>query len=159
MINHEPFRSFLPDRRILHKEVDRLVYDSDGVTLERFRPSLVLLCENAQEIRNVVQYCADHAIPFVTRGAGTGLSGGALACGETIMIVTAGLDRILEVNTEERWALVESGVINERLSKEVKKFGLHFAPDPSSGAASTIGGNIAENAGGPHCLKYGATAE
>jgi glycolate oxidase len=159
MINHQPFLTFLPQSRILHRDADRLVYDADGVTLERFRPSLVLLCETAEEIQAAVGYCHKHAILFVTRGAGTGLSGGALACGESLMIVTAGLEKILEVNPEERWALVESGVINERLSKEVKKFGLHFAPDPSSGAASTIGGNIAENAGGPHCLKYGATAE
>jgi glycolate oxidase len=159
MIDHSPFLAFLPESRILFREADRLVYDSDGVTLERFRPSLVLLCEAADEIQKIVRYCHSHVIPFVMRGAGTGLSGGALACGESVMIVTAGLDKIPEVNTNERWALVESGVINEKLSKEVKKYGLHFAPDPSSGAASTIGGNIAENAGGPHCLKYGATAE
>ncbi len=159
MIDHAPFLSILPQSRILYKEADRLVYDSDGVTLERFKPSLVLLAETSDEIQKIVAYCYAHTIPFVTRGAGTGLSGGALACGESVMIVTAGLDKILEVNQEERWAIVESGVINEKLSKAVKKFGLHFAPDPSSGAASTIGGNIAENAGGPHCLKYGATAE
>ncbi len=159
MLDHVPFLIILPESRILYREADRLVYDSDGVTLMRFRPSLVLLCETAEEIVKIVKYCHSHSIPFVTRGAGTGLSGGALACGESVMIVTAGLDRILEVDPDGRWALVESGVVNERLSKEVKKYGLHFAPDPSSGAASTIGGNIAENAGGPHCLKYGATAE
>jgi glycolate oxidase len=159
VLDHSPFLDFLPASRILTKEADRLAYDADGVTLERFKPSIVLLTQTADEIRNIVRYCHAHSISFVTRGAGTGLSGGALACGEAVMIVTAGLDNILEVNTEERWAIVESGVVNERLSKEVKKFGLHFAPDPSSGSASTIGGNIAENAGGPHCLKYGATAE
>jgi len=159
MIDHRPFLNFLPESRVLSREADRLVYDADGVTLEKFRPSLVLLAETADEIEKIVEHCHCHAIPFVTRGAGTGLSGGALACGESVMIVTAGLEKILEVNADERWALVESGVINEKLSKECKKFGLHFAPDPSSGSASTIGGNIAENAGGPHCLKYGATAE
>lgn len=159
MFDHIPFLSILPQHRVLHREADRLVYDADGVTLERFPPSLVLLCETADEIQKCVRYCHAHAIPFVTRGAGTGLSGGALACGESVMIVTAGLDKIVEINSAERWAIVEAGVINDRLSKTVKKFGLHFAPDPSSGAASTIGGNIAENAGGPHCLKYGATAE
>ncbi|MDP4229970.1 MAG: FAD-linked oxidase C-terminal domain-containing protein, partial [Bacteroidota bacterium] len=159
MLDHTQFLAILPQERILFRDADRLVYDSDGVTLERYRPSLVLLAESAEEIERIVEYCYNHGIPFVTRGAGTGLSGGALACGESIMIVTAGLDKILEVNTEERWALVESGVVNEQLSKFVRKFGLDFAPDPSSGSASTIGGNIAENAGGPHCLKYGATAE
>jgi glycolate oxidase len=159
MIDHRPFLGILDESRVLFREADRLVYDADGVTLEKFRPSLVLLAESAGEVRDIVRYCHTHTIPFVTRGAGTGLSGGALACGESVMIVTAGLEKIIEVNPGERWAIVESGVINEKLSKEVKKFGLHFAPDPSSGAASTIGGNIAENAGGPHCLKYGATAE
>ena len=159
MIDHKPFLAFLPESRVLFREVDCLVYDADGVTLEKFRPALVLLAESADEVQKIVRYCYQHAIPFVTRGAGTGLSGGALACGESVMIVTAGLEKILEVNAAERWAIVESGVINDKLSSFVKKYGLHFAPDPSSGAASTIGGNIAENAGGPHCLKYGATAE
>ncbi|MEI8135182.1 MAG: FAD-linked oxidase C-terminal domain-containing protein [bacterium] len=159
MIDHRKFLAYLPESRVLHREADRLCYDADGVTLEKFRPSLVLLCESSEEIEQIVQYCDAEKIPFVTRGAGTGLSGGALACGESVMIVTSGLDVILEINQEKRWAIVGAGVVNERLSKEVKKFGLHFAPDPSSGSASTIGGNIAENAGGPHCLKYGATAE
>jgi glycolate oxidase len=159
MIDHIPFLNFLPEERVLFRDADRIVYDADGVTLEKFRPSVVLLAESAEEIQKIVSYCHSHAISFVTRGAGTGLSGGALACGESVMIVTAGLEKILEINFEERWAIVESGVINEKLSKECKKYGLHFAPDPSSGSASTIGGNIAENAGGPHCLKYGATAE
>ena len=159
MMDHRPFLAFLPESRVLFREADRLTYDADGVTLEKFRPSLVLLAETADEIQAIVRYCQAHAIPFVTRGAGTGLSGGALACGESVMIVTAGLEKIFEINAKERWAIVESGVINDRLSNVVKKYGLHFAPDPSSGAASTIGGNIAENAGGPHCLKYGATAE
>ncbi len=159
MLDHLPFLEILPESRVLFREVDRLVYDSDGVTLEKFRPALVLLAESAEEVQMIVRHCHQHRIPFVTRGAGTGLSGGALACGESVMIVTAGLKKILKVNVRERWATVESGVINDKLSKVVKKYGLHFAPDPSSGAASTIGGNIAENAGGPHCLKYGATAE
>jgi glycolate oxidase len=158
-MDHTPFLDFLPERRVLFREADKVCYDADGVTLEKFPPSLVLLAETSEEIEQIVRYSHHHAIPFVTRGAGTGLSGGALACGESIMIVTAGLEKIIEVNPDERWAMIESGVVNEKLSKEVKKYGLHFAPDPSSGSASTIGGNIAENAGGPHCLKYGATAE
>src|SRR5438105_1473062 len=151
MLDHTPFLNFLPEERILFREADRIVYDADGVTLEKFRPSLVLLAESAEEVEKIVKYCHAQAIPFLTRGAGTGPSGGALACGESVMIVTAGLEKILEINSEQRWAIVESGVINDKLSKAVKKYGLHFAPDPSSGAASTIGGNIAENAGGPHC--------
>ena len=153
------FTQFLPADRVLTNATDRLVYDADAVTLERISPSTVLLVSTTQEIQNILRYCNKHHISFLTRGAGTGLSGGALACGESIMIVTSRMNNILEINPEEKWAVVESGVVNASLSKAVKKYGLQFAPDPSSQAASTIGGNIAENAGGPHCLKYGATAE
>jgi glycolate oxidase len=153
------FSGILPDERILTTPTDRLVYDADAVTLERIRPSTVLLVSTASEIQKIVKHCNAHSVSFLTRGAGTGLSGGALACGEGVMIVTSAMKAILEINAEERWALVEAGVVNASLSKAVKKFALQFAPDPSSQAASTIGGNIAENAGGPHCLKYGATAE
>ncbi len=153
------FERIVPRERILSSAVDRFVYDADAVTLERIKPSVVLLVKSTEEIQAIVRYCNEHGIAFVTRGAGTGLSGGALACGESVMIVTAGMKQVLKVNIDERWALVEAGVVNATLSKIVKEYGLHFAPDPSSGSASTIGGNIAENAGGPHCLKYGATAE
>ncbi|HYM21251.1 MAG TPA: FAD-linked oxidase C-terminal domain-containing protein [Candidatus Kapabacteria bacterium] len=153
------FQGILPPECVLTDATDRLTYDADAVTLERITPQAVLLVNSTKEIQNIVRYCNERNISYLTRGAGTGLSGGAIACGESVMIVTSGMNRILEINPEEQWALVESGVVNGTLSKEVKKFNLHFAPDPSSGAASTIGGNIAENAGGPHCLKYGATAE
>ncbi|MBS1904341.1 MAG: FAD-binding protein [Bacteroidetes bacterium] len=153
------WEAYLPAERILTAAADRLVYDADAVTLERVRPTAVLLVRSAAEISAVVRHCNEHGIAFITRGAGTGLSGGAIACGESVMIVTSGMNRIVEVNVAERWAIVECGVVNGALSREVRKHNLHFAPDPSSGAASSIGGNIAENAGGPHCLKYGATAE
>jgi glycolate oxidase subunit GlcD len=153
------FKQFLPTERILTSASDRLVYDADAVTLERISPSVVLLATSTEEIQKIVSYCSANGISFLTRGAGTGLSGGAIACGESVMIVTSPMNRILEINPEERWALIEAGAVNASLSKAVKKYGLQFAPDPSSQAASTIGGNIAENAGGPHCLKYGATAE
>jgi glycolate oxidase subunit GlcD len=157
--SYSDFFNILPKERVLLEPTDRLVYDADAVTLEKIRPSVVLLVKSAEEIQEVVRHCNKQNISFLTRGAGTGLSGGAIACDESVMLVTSGMNRILEVNPEERWALVESGVVNGTLTKAVRKFNLHFAPDPSSGAASTIGGNIAENAGGPHCLKYGATAE
>ncbi len=153
------FSGIVPQEKILTNATDRLVYDADAVTLERISPSTVLLVSSTQEIQNIVRYCTKNNISFLTRGAGTGLSGGALACGESVMIVTSRMNKILDINPEQQWAIVESGVVNASLSKAVKKYGLQFAPDPSSQAASTIGGNIAENAGGPHCLKYGATAE
>ncbi len=159
MLHPEQFYQYIPQDRVLSSDADRLVYNADAVTLERHDPSLVILVHSTEEIQKVVQHCAIHHISIVTRGAGTGLSGGALACNESVMIVTSAMKNIIEINAEERYAMVEAGVVNATLSKLAKPYGLHFAPDPSSGAASTIGGNIAENAGGPHCLKYGATAE
>lgn len=153
------FADILPSKRVLDRHADRVVYDADGVTLERFTPSLVLIPETREELIAVVGRAHEQNLAIVTRGAGTGLSGGSLACNGALMVVTSRLNKILEVNVKERWALVECGVVNAELTKAVQKHGLHFAPDPSSGSASTIGGNIAENAGGPHCLKYGATAE
>jgi glycolate oxidase subunit GlcD len=150
--------ALLGDRTLL-RDTDRMTYEADAVTLEKFRPAAVLLPESTEEIQSIVRTCVAHHLPFVTRGAGTGLSGGALALKDSVMIVTTRMNRILEVNVEERWALVEPGVVNSHLSRHVAPHRLHFAPDPSSGSASTIGGNIAENAGGPHCLKYGTTAE
>ena len=159
MLDPSQFYHLIPKERILDRDADRLVYNADAVTLERHDPSLIILVHSTEEIQAIVKHCSVHKIPFVTRGAGTGLSGGALACSESVMIVTAAMNKIIEINAEERYAVVEAGVVNAKLSKFTKPYGLHFAPDPSSGAASTIGGNIAENAGGPHCLKYGATAE
>jgi glycolate oxidase len=153
------FRDFLQEDQILHRDADLLTYEADAVTLEKFRPTLVLLPNNADEVSAIVKRCVREKITYVVRGAGTGLSGGALAITNGVMVVTQRLNRILEVNEQELYAAVEPGVVNSHLSRRVKQLGLHFAPDPSSGAAATIGGNIAENAGGPHCLKYGATAE
>ncbi len=159
MTTPHTFSHILPPERILSSVPDRLVYNADGVTLEKFTPSQVLLPVSTNEVSLIVTHCKENAISYVTRGAGTGLSGGALACNDAIMVVTSKLTRIIEINQAEGWAIVETGVVNAKLSKEASKYGFHFAPDPSSGNASTIGGNIAENAGGPHCLKYGATAE
>jgi glycolate oxidase len=158
-ISADLFREFLQDDQVLYKEADLLTYEADAVTLEKFRPELVLIPNNSDEVAEIVKRCVRDNISYVVRGAGTGLSGGALAITHGVMIVTTRLNRILEVNEHELYAVVEPGVVNSHLSRRVKQLGLHFAPDPSSGAAATIGGNIAENAGGPHCLKYGATAE
>lgn len=155
----EHFLSILPREAILDREVDRMTYDADAVTLEKFRPALVLLPTTSEQVSAILKVAHANRFPVVTRGAGTGLSGGALALEGSILLVTVRMNRILEIDTRERWAIVEPGVVNSHLVKAAKPYGLTFAPDPSSGAASTIGGNIAENAGGPHCLKYGATAE
>lgn len=134
-----------------------LVYESDGLTAYRFRPRAVLMPRDTGETSRCVRILADAGIPFVARGAGTGLSGGALALGNAVVISLARMDRILEVDAGNRWARVQPGVVNVELSAAVAGAGLYYAPDPSSQTVCTIGGNVAENAGGPHCLKYGTT--
>jgi glycolate oxidase subunit GlcD len=120
-------------------------------------PRLVVLPGTREELIAVIRILADAGVPFVPRGAGTGLSGGALAGGDAVLVVLTRLDRILTIDARHRYAVVEPGVVNARLTAAVAPHGLHYAPDPSSQTACTIGGNVAENAGGPHCLKYGVT--
>ncbi len=132
-------------------------YASDGLPTHRSRPGAAVLPADRDEVVQVVRVLARHGIPFVARGAGTGLSGGALAAEDAVLLVLTRLTRIHRVDPENRLAVVEPGVVNVRLSAAAAPYGLHYAPDPSSQTACTIGGNVAENAGGPHCLKYGVT--
>lgn len=134
-----------------------LVYESDGLTAYRFRPRAVLLPLDTAQTAQCVRILADAGIPWVARGAGTGLSGGALALGNAVVISLARMDSILQVDAGNRRARVQPGVVNVELSAAVAGAGLYYAPDPSSQTVCTIGGNVAENAGGPHCLKYGTT--
>ena len=138
---------------------DLFVYEADGLTLHRARPRAVVLPREKAQVAGVVKICQAFGVPFVARGAGTGLSGGALALDGGVVIECARMNQILEVNIEDRYAVVQPGVINLELSKAVAPHGLFFAPDPSSQAACTIGGNVAENSGGPHTLKYGTTTD
>ncbi|MFN9088737.1 MAG: FAD-binding oxidoreductase [Gemmatimonadaceae bacterium] len=131
-------------------------YDADGLPGYQATPSLAVLPGTRAELIAVVAELARTGTPFVPRGAGTGLSGGALA-NQVVLIGLNRLTRILDVDPVNRLARVEPGVVNARLSRETEKFGLQYAPDPSSQTVCTIGGNVAENAGGPHCLKYGVT--
>ncbi len=143
-------------QHVLNRPSELLVYNSDGLPGYRRQPRLAVFPGTRDEAVAVVRLLAAEKIPFVPRGAGTGLSGGALADG----IVVVGLHRlkkILSVDVENRRALVEPGVVNLKLNRHVAAQGLLYAPDPSSESACTIGGNVAENAGGPHCLKYGVT--
>ena len=133
-------------------------YASDGLPTRHARPAAVVLPASRDELIRVMQVLAHHGIPFVPRGAGTGLSGGAVGDAGQVVLVCTRLNRILEVDPHNRCATVEPGVVNVRLSEAVRAHGLHYAPDPSSQSACTIGGNVAENAGGPHCLKYGVTS-
>ncbi len=133
-------------------------YECDGLTRHRVVPALVALPASAEEVQAVVRLCNEEGIPFVARGAGTGLSGGALPVAEGIVISLARLTRILEIDLEHGWVVVEPGVTNLDVTKAVAAEGFYYAPDPSSQQVCTIGGNVAENAGGAHCLKYGFTA-
>ena len=130
----------------------------DGLPTHRRIPDLVVLPGSREELIAVVRLLAAHDVPFVPRGAGTGLSGGALADEETVLLVLTRLNRIVRIDQGNRLAVVEPGVVNAKLGAAARPQGLQYAPDPSSQSACTIGGNIAENAGGPHCLKYGVTA-
>jgi len=137
---------------------DRLVvYESDGLTAYRSLPRAVVLPDSTEEVAAVVRLLHGEGIPVVPRGAGTGLSGGALPTPDGVVVGTARMNRILAIDAENRLARVQPGVINARLTEATRPYGLYYAPDPSSQSTCTLGGNVAENSGGPHCLKYGVT--
>jgi len=161
-------KKFLKPAQVLDKPEDLHLYDTDATALFKRKPSLVLIPYTAEELSLIIKAINSYnhtlknkaeRISFVARGAGTGLSGGAIASENSVIISVAMLNRLLEVDLENRIALVESGYVNATLNKALLGTGLHFAPDPSSQLACTIGGNIAENAGGIHCYKYGVTAD
>src|SRR2546421_10135351 len=132
-------------------------YECDGLTGHRVVPALVALPGSVEEVQAVARLCDEERIPFVARGAGTGLSGGALPVAEGIIISLAPMTRILEVDVERGYVVVEPGVANLDVTRAVADAGFYYAPDPSSQQVCTIGGNVAENSGGAHCLKYGFT--
>ena len=132
-------------------------FASDGLPTHKRVPSLVVLPGSAAEVAAILRLLDRRGVPFVARGAGTGLSGGALAESPAVLVTLTRLARILSISPENRRAVVEPGVVNASLSRAAAAHGLMYAPDPSSQTACTIGGNVAENAGGPHCLKYGVT--
>ncbi|HEY2579803.1 MAG TPA: FAD-linked oxidase C-terminal domain-containing protein [Streptosporangiaceae bacterium] len=132
-------------------------YECDGLTSHRSTPGLVVLPGTAGQVAGVVRACAAAGVPFVARGSGTGLSGGALAPGDGVLIVTSRMRQVLEVDPHSRRAVVEPGVTNLAVSKAAEPFGYFYAPDPSSQVICSIGGNVAENSGGAHCLKNGFT--
>jgi glycolate oxidase len=144
----EPFVYWRPE--------DLLLYEYDG-TIDRGRPTAVVLPDSVEQVAAVVRLARAAGLPLIARGAGTGLSGGALATEGGILMPLTRMKRILEIDTENRIAVVEPGLVNLQLSLALEKFGLFYAPDPSSQKACTLGGNVAENAGGPHCLSLGVT--
>jgi glycolate oxidase subunit GlcD len=152
----ERLAEIVGERHVLGRPSELLVYNSDGLPGYRRQPSLAVFPGTRDETIAIVRVLADEGLPFVPRGAGTGLSGGALA-DDIVVIGLHRLKKIISLDIDNRRATVEPGVVNLRLNKHVAPYGLLYAPDPSSEAACTIGGNVAENAGGPHCLKYGVT--
>ncbi len=144
------------ESNVLHRLQDTIVYESDG-TAERGIPTVVVLPAAADEVEAVVRIAQRYSLPVIPRGSGTGLSGGAVPDIGGVLLGTARMRRLLELDVENRFAVVQPGMVNADLSAMVAPHGLFYAPDPSSQKACTIGGNIAENSGGPHCLLYGMT--
>ena len=144
-------------RWVKTRGAERRTYEADGLPTHASVPMLAVLPGSKAEVIAIVRLLHQRQVAWVARGAGTGLSGGALADDETVLIPLTRLNRILRIDPNARRAVIEPGVVNARLSEAAAPFGLAYAPDPSSQTACTIGGNVAENAGGPHCLKYGAT--
>src|SRR5438132_1616122 len=153
----ESLRSIVSKDGLLTSPSDLLVYECDGYTIEKNKPDVVVFPTATEQVAQIVQACNEHGVPFLPRGAGTSLAGGCLPVGGGVMIALTRMKRILEVNYRDRYAVVEPGVVNLWLTNHLKPHGYHYAPDPSSQGACTIGGNIATNSGGPHTLKYGVT--
>ncbi|MGG1519724.1 FAD-linked oxidase C-terminal domain-containing protein [Paenibacillus oryzisoli] len=142
---------------ILHRYEDLVAYECDGYTIERSLPTAVVFPKETKEVSQIVKYLYERRIPFLPRGAGTGLSGGAIARGGEVIISLARMNKLLNIDYMNRRAIVQPGYINLKLSNSISLKGYYYAPDPSSQATCTIGGNVGENAGGAHCLKYGVT--
>jgi glycolate oxidase len=149
--------SIVGPENVLGHADELLVYECDGFVIEKNAPDVVVFPTSTEQVVEIVKTCSKLGVPFVPRGAGTSLAGGTLAIGGGVMIALTRMKRILEVNTRDRYAVVEPGVVNVWLTKALAGSGFHYAPDPSSQGACTIGGNVATNSGGPHTLKYGVT--
>ncbi|HYT10311.1 MAG TPA: FAD-linked oxidase C-terminal domain-containing protein [Mycobacteriales bacterium] len=150
-------RSQLGADRVIDDRQELRTYECDGLAHYKVTPGLVVLPETTGEVVAVVRACAEAGVPFVARGSGTGLSGGALPHAEGVLVVTSRMRRILEVDPDGQRAVVQPGVINLQVTKAASPHGYYYAPDPSSQQVCSIGGNVAENSGGAHCLKYGFT--
>ncbi|MFN7965516.1 MAG: FAD-linked oxidase C-terminal domain-containing protein [Acidobacteriota bacterium] len=150
-------RALFGDERCAFAPEALIVYECDGHTLARQAPDAVVFPQTTAEVQATVRACVRHGVPFLARGAGTGLSGGAVAAHRGVIIETSRMRQIISLDHEDRVAVVQPGLVNLHLSQAAAPHGLFYAPDPSSQGACTIGGNVAENSGGPHTLKYGVT--
>jgi glycolate oxidase len=151
------FEAIVGAQGVVRRKEELLVYECDGLTSYRQRPAVVVLPRTTEEVAAIVRLCHQFQVPFVARGSGTGLSGGALPTEDCVLIVTALMKQILDVDLENQRVVVQPGVINNWVTQAVSGAGFYYAPDPSSQIICSIGGNVAENSGGVHCLKYGVT--
>lgn len=151
------FEAALGKRSVTRRKEELLVYECDGLTSYRQRPAVVVLPRTTEQVAEAVKICDRHNVSFVARGAGTGLSGGALPLEDAVLIVTAPMNQILDVDLDNQRVTVQPGVINNWVTQAVSGQGFYYAPDPSSQTVCSVGGNVAENSGGVHCLKYGVT--
>ncbi|MGB1814286.1 MAG: FAD-binding oxidoreductase [Rubripirellula sp.] len=154
----EGLASIFPSSRFVRDAANQAAFESDGLTAFRAKPRAVVIPETAGEVIAAVRWCHENSVPFVARGSGTSLSGGSLPVADGIVIALNRMNRIIEIDPDERIAVVEPGVVNQHVSDATAKYGLYYAPDPSSQSVCTIGGNVAFNSGGAHCLKYGMTS-
>ncbi len=156
-IDVEALRALLGNDAVLDSRAARFTYEADALVLEKFLPDVVVLPRSTDEVAALLRWAHVHELPVTPRGAGTGLAGGATAEQGGIVLSLNRMDRMLRVDPERMFAWVQPGLVNLSLSQQVARHGLYYAPDPASQQVSTIGGNVATNAGGPHCLKYGVT--
>tara|TARA_Y100000758_G_scaffold70439_1_gene46285 strand:- start:335 stop:1774 length:1440 start_codon:yes stop_codon:yes gene_type:complete len=152
-----PLRQIVGAENLLTSASERIVYECDGFVVEKNSPDVVVFPTSTDQVARIVQACNEADIPFLPRGAGTSLAGGCLPVGGGVMIVLTKMKEILEINLRDHYAVVQPGVVNVWLTQALSGSGYHYAPDPSSQSACTIGGNVATNSGGPHTLKYGVT--
>ena len=153
----DELRSVVGGESVLAARSELVVYECDGFVIEKNCPDVVVFPRSTEDVAAIVKICNRHDVPFLPRGAGTSLAGGCLPVGGGVMIVLTRMKQILEINLRDRYAVVQPGVVNVWLTNALKGSGYHYAPDPSSQGACTIGGNVATNSGGPHTLKYGVT--
>src|SRR5690348_14285914 len=153
----DALRQIVPGEGVIASLAERRVYESDGLTAYRQLPLVVALPSTVEQVAAILKYCKAEGIKVVPRGAGTSLSGGALPLADGVLLGLAKFNRILEIDYANRCAVVQPGVTNLAITQAVENEGFYYAPDPSSQIACTIGGNVAENSGGVHCLKYGMT--
>ena len=154
----ESLQGIYPAERLLTRDVELLPYESDALTAFQTKPGAVVLPVNEDEVISTVRLCHEMGIPFVARGSGTSLSGGSLPIADGLVIALNRMNRIKTIDPQQRIAVVEPGVVNLHITNAAQQYGLYYAPDPSSQSICTIGGNIAFNSGGAHCLKYGMTS-